>query len=67
MSIEKTQLDSEDTDFPDCVKAFDPKQWPEDVRSCVTYGEAEIRKLSQILVFHLSERETIHGFQEFLE
>jgi hypothetical protein len=65
MSIEKTLLDSEDTDFPDCVKAFDPKQWPEDVRSRVTYGEAEIRKLSQI--FRLSERETIRGFREFLE
>jgi hypothetical protein len=43
---------------------FDSKQWPEDVGSRVTYGEAEM-KLSQI--FHLSEREMIRGFQKFLK
>jgi hypothetical protein len=65
MSVEKRLLDSEDTDLPDCVKVLDPIQWPEDVGSCVTYGEAEVRKLSQI--FRVSEREMIRGFRELLE
>jgi hypothetical protein len=38
MSVEKRLLDS--------VKVFHPKQWPEDVGSRVTYGEAEIREMS---------------------
>jgi hypothetical protein len=63
--LRKKLLDSEDTDLPDCVKVVDPKQWPEDVGSRVTYGETDIRELSQI--FRLSEREMIRCFREFLE
>jgi hypothetical protein len=61
MSFEKRLLDREDTDLPDGVKVFDSKQWPEDVGSHVTYGEAVIRKLSQI--FCLSYRKTFVGFR----
>jgi hypothetical protein len=44
ISVDKRLLDIEDTDLPDCVEMFDPRQWPEDVGSRVTHGESEIRK-----------------------
>uniref|UniRef100_A0A8C8RJZ3 HAT C-terminal dimerisation domain-containing protein n=1 Tax=Pelusios castaneus TaxID=367368 RepID=A0A8C8RJZ3_9SAUR len=64
-SIEKRLLANEDAELAQWAHILDQKQWPENVTNHqITFGEMEIRKLSNRL--QLNEREMIRGFREYL-
>lgn len=63
-SIEKRLLDSQDEQLANWSRVLDQKHWPEDINIQLTFGEVEIRNLSVRL--QLNERETIHGFREYI-
>ncbi|KAL3875745.1 hypothetical protein ACJMK2_033665 [Sinanodonta woodiana] len=63
-SIENRLLTNEDAELAQWARILDQKQWSENVSNQITFGEMEIRKLSNRL--QLNEREMIRGFREYL-
>jgi len=63
-SVEQRLLSSEDADLADWARVLDVKQWPDNIDTHLTFGEAEIRNLSTRL--QLNERTMIRGFREYL-
>ena len=64
-SVEQRLLSSEDADLADWARVLDIKQWPDNIDTHLTFGEAEIRNLSTRL--QLNEKTMIRGFREYLE
>jgi hypothetical protein len=54
-SVEQRLLVTEDADLANWARVLDPKQWPDDIDTYLTLGEAEIKNLSTRL--QLKERQ----------
>ena len=63
-SIEQRLLSNEDADLANSAGGLDLKQWPDNIDTHLTFGEAEIMNLSTRL--QLNERTMIRGFREYL-
>ena len=63
-SIEQRLLSNEDADLAYSARVLNLKQWPDNIDTHLTFGEAEIRNLSKRL--QLNERTMIRGFREYL-
>ena len=63
-SMKNRLLESSDKDIVKACDVLVPEKWPNQVEKNVTFGEKEIRMLTN--KFHLNERNIIRAFRDFL-